>query len=262
METHSRPLHERLGLIPEWWHPDDWLQFLTSYNKSFGPHATDYERASRKFTYADTKGLLALASYYAGAEEAARVYGKEFLQEAEGFFFGDWRNIYLTEDKRTDPKWWMEHLDWIRIFEHVLVWAAVLGEWDYLKRVGGYPEPSIPACGYKEQERNLYLAIGALLSGASAGELSVRLDLAGAGRAKTCKLIVAALRACVSRDTSALNKTLLAYLKHYKKSEFPKQSMTKKVSIEGTFIVHWAEKEGIKVEVPSDFTDHIVRLPK
>ena len=55
-------------------------------------------------------------------------------------------------------------------------------------------------------------------------------------------------------------KALVKWLEYYRKEEFPKEKVTKKITIEGTFFVHWGEKEGLPVTVPPEFADHIVRL--
>ena len=75
-----------------------------------------------------------------------------------------------------------------------------------------------------------------------------------------CKLLVTVIRACLSHDAVQLQKSLIDYLKHYKKNDFPKKEITKKVSIFGTFFVHWAKKEGLTITVPPEFADHIVTL--
>lgn len=261
MNDQNSPWKERLELLAEWSDTAKWLKSLDIYKIPFGPNAIDYDRAWRKHSYTDTLGLLALSCYYAEDSVAARVHSLTFLQASQEFFFGDWRNHYLTEDKRADPAWWKRNLNWIGIFELTLLWAALLDDWSMLKRLGHFPEPD--SCGdsdHKPQDRDLVVAIGAFLRDAAPAELSSLLEKAATGPRKICKLMVEVLRACLARDEQAINASLKVYLKHYKKSEFPKQSMTKKVSIEGTFVVHWAEKEGMKVEVPIEFTDYIVRL--
>ena len=129
-----------------------------------------------------------------------------------------------------------------------------------MKKAGDYPEPDSFSGSYKDQERDLYVALGAFLREAPGPELDSLLEKAGAGSKKTCKSLVQMIRACVRRDALELEKNLLDYFKHYKKSEFPKEYIAKKISIEGTFFVHWAEKEKLPLTIPPEFIDHIVRL--
>jgi hypothetical protein len=261
MQTQTSKLKDRLGLLPQWSKPEVWLQSLDINKQPFYPGASDTERAGRKDSVCDKRSLLALACYFDEQPEQARVRGKEFITESEEFFFGEWRNTFITPEGQRDPTWWKRKFGWIDTFEAALLWGSVLGEWDYLKRVGGFPEAdSTPGFDCKPQERDLYVAIGALISGASASDLSSKLDKAATGSRKSCKLLVGVARACITRDSVIVNKCLKEYLRHYKKNEFPQKDITKMISMLGTFFVHWVEKEGLPVGVPPEFADHIVRL--
>jgi|GEM_PF-5558594 len=103
-------------------------------------------------------------------------------------------------------------------------------------------------------------AWAAFLRGASAEEIEPLLEKVQSGRSRPAKLVLALIRAGLSRDAAAFQKALVKWLEHYRREEFPKEKMTKKITVEGTFFVHWAEKEGLPVMVPPEFTDHIVRL--
>ncbi len=74
-------------------------------------------------------------------------------------------------------------------------------------------------------------------------------------------LVLALLRTGLARDAAAFQRALVQWLKYYRKEEFPKVKVTKKITIKGTFFIHWAEKEGIPLTVPPEFADHIVRVP-
>ena len=151
---------------------------------------------------------------------------------------------------------------WMQLFEAAVLWGSVLGRWDFLKRVGSFPESdSCISDGYRAVDRDLYVAWAAFLRGAPAAEIDPLLEKVQSGRSRPAKLVLAMLRAGLTRDGGALQKALVEWLKYYRKEEFPKEKVTKKITIEGTFFVHWAEKEGIPVTVPPEFVDHIVRLP-
>ena len=225
------------------------------------PSPTDYDRAWSKFEISSSLLLLSLAYYYAGESTLAATHARENIVECDDFFFGSWRSEYKTPKKIIDPAYWKREFDWIEIFEAALLWASVLNEWQFLKKVGTFPEPnSFFGEDYKAQDRDLYVATGAFLRGAPRAEMDRLLDQANAGSKKTCKFLVSVLRGCLDHDAAALQKSLVEYLKHYKKNEFPKEYIRKKISIEGTFFVHWAEKEKLPLTVPPEFEDHIVRL--
>jgi len=56
------------------------------------------------------------------------------------------------------------------------------------------------------------------------------------------------------------NACLHDYLRHYKKTEFKREEITCKVSMDATILVHLAERWGVEVKVPKAYADHIVRL--
>lgn len=81
------------------------------------------------------------------------------------------------------------------------------------------------------------------------------------GRGRAAKRVLALLRAALARDAEALRKALVAWLGYYRDAEFPKDTMTKTITFEGTIFVHRAEREGMPVVVPAEFADSIVDLP-
>lgn len=253
-------LHERLKLRPQFWDHTQKLKSLDIY-KTPRTNATGFDLAWDRFHLADCRHLLALAFYYSDEHALAKEHAAECIPELEEFFFGDWRNTFQTPEKTIDPGWWKRGFIWMQVFEAAVLWGSVLGKWDFLKRVGEFPEPD--GCisdGYRAIDRDLYVAWGAFLRGASPPEIEPLLEQVKAGRSRSCKLVLALLRAGLARDAVAFQKALVEWLKYYRKEEFPKEKVTKKITIEGTFFVHWAEKEGMPVTIPPEFADHIVRL--
>jgi hypothetical protein len=253
-------LKERLNLLDEWSDVPKWLESV-KIAQLLHPNASDYDKAWGKFNIADTRALLALVCYFAEDHQSAKLYGKQCLEDCNEFFFGSWRSQFITPDKTIDAARWKRRFIWMQILEATLLWGSVLGEWEFLKKVGTFPEPdSCISDGYRQQDRDLYVAFGAFLRDASQMELETLLERAATGSRKSCKLLVAVIRACVARDTVLIQKSLVEFLKYYKKNEFPKEQITKKISIEGTFFVNWAEKEKLAITVPTEFLDLIVRL--
>jgi hypothetical protein len=196
---------------------------------------------------------------------SVKAYAVEVVPAADEFFFGSWRSkVYKSEEgKRVDADCLRRQFDWMESFEAALLWSSVLGEWEFLKKLGTFPKPDSQAdsgCGYGRQFRDLYLALGAFLSEAPEADLQILLDRAAAGPKTLCKLAVSLIRAGITRDAVTFQKELIELLKYYKKNEFPKDDVTKTISFEGTFFVHWAEKVKIPLTVPPEFDDHIVRL--
>ena len=64
----------------------------------------------------------------------------------------------------------------------------------------------------------------------------------------------------LARDVNQCQESLAEFLRHYQSEEFPQERFTAKISIHGTLLVHWAEKEGLAIKVPPEYVDHIVRM--
>jgi hypothetical protein len=253
-------LHERLCLRSHFWSLADKVEGVEIAN-TINPKANDYDRAWKKFDLPFCRHLLSLGYYYSDEHGLAKEHADQCIPELAEFFFGDWRNTSQTPEKSIDPGWWKRGFIWMQLFEAAVLWGSVLGRWDFLKRVGYFPDPdSCISDGYRAVDRDLYVAWAAFLRGASAEEIEPLLEQVQSGRSRPAKLVLAMIRAGLSKDAAAFQKALVKWLEHYRKEEFPKEKMTKKITVEGTFFVHWAKKEGLPVAVPPEFTDHIVRL--
>lgn len=255
-------LYERLNLRPQFWDHAQKLKSLATYTTP-RTNATSFDLAWDRFHLPECRHLLALACYYSDEQALVQEHASQCISEMEEFFLGDWRNTFQTPEKTVDAGWWKRSFIWMQLFEAAVLWGSVLGRWDFLQRVGHFPEPdSCISDGYRAVDRDLYVAWAAFLRGASAAEIEPLLEQVQSGRSRPAKRVLAMLRAALARDGGALQKALVEWLKHYRKEEFPKEKVTKKITIEGTYFVHWAEKEGMAIPVPPEFADHIVRLPR
>jgi len=57
--------------------------------------------------------LIGLVAYFAEQPASARQYGKQCLDETKEFLFGAWRETYITEEGRPNPKYWKTRFDWM-----------------------------------------------------------------------------------------------------------------------------------------------------
>lgn len=253
-------LYEKLSLRPGMWDTSEKKLMVETCQK---PSSDEYDRAWDKESLPRSRSILALAHYYSDEHALAQEHASQCIPELEEFFFGDWRNTFQTPEKTVDAGWWKRRFIWMQLFEAAVLWGSVLGRWDFLKRVGSFPESdSCISDGYRAVDRDLYVAWAGFLRGASAAEIEPLLEQVQSGRSRPAKLVLAMLRAALARDAGALQQALVEWLKYYRKAEFPKEKVTKKITIEGTFFVHWAEKEGVPVSVPHEFANHVVRLAK
>lgn len=229
--------------------------------KTVNPRASEYDRVWKKFNLPANRHFLCLACYYSDEYALIKKHANQCILEMEEFFFGEWRSTFQTPEKTVDAGWWKRRFIWMQLFEAAVLWGSVLGKWDFLQRVGTFPESdSCISDGYVAQERDLYVAWAMFLRGAYA-DMETLLDKVKTGKGRAPKLVAAMLRASAVQDAAQLEKTLNEWLKYYRKEEFPKEKVTKKVTIEGTFFVHWAERQQLAVNVLPEFADHIVKIP-
>ena len=253
-------LHERLGLGIGAVGLEVSLEMLQIVESAQA--TTHYDIAWNKFRRARYQGLVALKYYILAEQHEARRHGKLCLERAEDFFHGSWRDEFIDPDGKHGTRWLQEKFDWMEVFRECLLWGSALGEWRFLKHCSGYPEKN--AClseGYTAQDRDALVAISVIVSGDQAEKSSQCINRAADGPRKGCRLLTEVLISLVNGKINSFEEGFISYLKHYKKTDFPKEQITKKVSVEGTFLAHWARHHGMKVEVPSQFEDHIVKFP-
>lgn len=252
-------LHERLGIGVDFVGLEMGLQMLQHAERT---QKTDgYEIAWNKFERVHSQELVALKYYLLDDHQAVERHARTCIKEAEEFFLGSWRSEFKTPEGRQDARWWKEKFIWMEIFKACLLWGSVLEEWDVLKRISSFPDEN--ACisdGSKPQERDALVAIASVLRGDAHDKSSRYLDRAATGTKKGCKLLADTLHKLIAVDANGFEKALAAYLQNYKKTDFPKENITKKISIEGTCLVHWGRHQGLKMQVPSQLEDYIVKL--
>jgi hypothetical protein len=218
-----------------------------------------YDRLSQ----VEMRSVVVILYYAREDDRSANSQAQKAVSAAEDFFFGSWRakTYKLEDDEPVNADRLRREFDWMGAFEAALLWTSVLGKWKFLKKLGAFPRPdSHIDTDYTKQIRDLYVALGAFFCGASGRELDGLLERASVGPKTRCKLMVSMIRAAQARDAALLQKGLIKLLIYYKKSEFPRPFTPKKVSMDGTLFVHWAEKEKLPLTVPPEFADHIVRL--
>jgi len=250
-------LRNRLRLkVKGWYDLSHWSESLKIAGTR-APDGDDFNRAWSKQSVAHTSSLMALVGYFAEQPQLARQYAKQSIEATMEFLFGDWRNTYITEEGHADPIYWKRHFSWMDEFESALLWGSVLGDWQTVQRLATFPEPdSHIDGGYRPQDRDVLVALGAFLCNST--DLPAKLQRAATGHRKTCLLTLEMIEACIARDQHSLQRALIQFLSHYKKTEFPKEQITLKVSFKATFFFHWASKGGLSIQIPPEYSDHIV----
>ena len=250
-------LHERLGL--EHFEVDSHLTML-SIAEAERP-TTSFDSAWTKLNFAALHGLLALDYYMLDIIPKARTHAYDCLTTAREFLLGEWRNRVETPDGTIEPSWWKEKFPWMGVYQFSLLWGTVLGEWEELAELSSFPTPT--AClsmGSKAQDRDWFVAIATVLRGESAEECIPAINRLSAGPRRYGKITADVLRDLLEGDRILLQKNFVELLRQYRKGEFPKDPITKKVCIEASVLKHVAAKRGIEVTVPTEYRDYFVRF--
>jgi len=278
----STNLRERLDLLSEWCDPSGYLR--SAQDCAQWASVDDEQRAWHKSGLAHSRHLAALAAYFAGNPELARRSGQQCLNDSMDYLFGNWRASFKIPEnhrrellelesrraKRTggplpldarqasSEELLRRYWDWTKVFKGIMLWGSVLGDWEALNRAGAYPQADSHIDSEHAQDMDTYVALGGFLRNAPSAELEPLFLRAASSKSRFSGLILAMMRACLARDAGELQRAFVAFLRHYKRSEFPKKQITRKITIEGTFFFHWASHNGLNIEVPPEFVDHIV----
>lgn len=250
---------ERLGLLPENVGIEDRLKFVTMADSW-----TDYSRRwlvdTHLYEQASSRAVAAVCFFLEDDLARATSFGTEALLRANIYFFGDWRHTYKAEEVEKNREYWRRHAPWMSLFEECLFLAATLGHWDQLQALAQYPNQE---CGVdidsKPEERFLLLAIAEYLrSNEFAGDVNNYLEPAISGKATRPALLAQLFRAIAARSIGASQECLVAYLKHYKRTEFPRRDITKKLCLMGSFFVALARRNQMTLEIPEAYADYLV----
>jgi hypothetical protein len=218
------------------------------------------ERVARadKAMMVNALSLVAVKYYLLEEKGAATKHAAEVIHAAEEYFFGDWRNTFKTDHGGPDPMFWRRGERWMDYFSYGLGWGAALGDWEGLRKLAEYPDDNVPDEG-EPSRKALYRAFASHLLGRPEPEVLAHLE--GAGRKKLTALAAEALRQVLAGDAAAFNKALDDLLKKHRKAKFPLDQIPDAQSFDATFLVHLAEREGMKVELAGEAArDLVIRL--
>lgn len=218
---------------------------------------------SHSAAFASFQTNAALACYFEEDLSECMVRAREVVLGAKGLFFGSWGE-------------WARDV-WVTLYRQSVFWSVCVGDWASVRQLSEFPSGrTIDTISERKSEAPWYQLLATYLRG-DATERDFAIDreltsepsakpksferLIEEGRSKRLKLLSAVLGAIRDRDAVAIQRCLEDYLAYYRKTEFPRPSLEEKVAVDGSILVHLAEHKGLKVEVPSAYADHIVRLP-
>jgi hypothetical protein len=220
---------------------------------------------AQKVTYYWLVGKTIVYAIESYVEDSGRAASKEaargVLQAVTEYFYGDWRDTLPTPDGKVGHEEWRTVCLWYEEVMQSLSFAAALSDWESMSKIAAYPpENKLPEAAKAIGESAWGWALITFLRGQSHEKVDGFLKKAEClEKAKRLKLLAPVLRALMNKDAAQYEKTLLAYLAYYRKSEF-KRVIDKIVALDGTTLYHLGRKQGFKVKLPENVADHVIRF--
>ena len=198
--------------------------------------------------------MLAHDYYYLENKAEAKKAAKNLLDYTKEFFFGKWRIEVPGYKGNTE--------NWIEQFRQSICWGSCLGEWEKVKELAEYPRDEVIDAERWEpiEWRCWYLLIAGVLRGQPLGDFKKYVKTIGSGKKIREKLLLNLLIPILDSDIKNAEYALNEYLKYFKKYEFPRPGKNDLLCIDGTFLINFAAYKGLKLEYPSEYEDHIVKL--
>lgn len=208
--------------------------------------------------------MVAYCYYLEGNIDEAIEYAGKVASAAIDYFYGNWRNEALTDEKTIDPVWWKRFASWIDELRASLLWSTCLKQWDKVAEIAKYPTPE--CVEYLSIKVNPYLAyylcLAVVVRGEKLDQYQKYVEIVERGSRQKEKLMIEVLKAIDTQDKNAFDKAFQEYLKYYKKREFPKEVFDEKVTIDGTILYNIAKHDGLSVEFPEEYIDFYVDLKR
>jgi hypothetical protein len=192
--------------------------------------------------------------------EASKNTAKLVVDAALLYFYGDWRNQLKNHEGKTGHEAWRSTCLWYCEVHRSFPFAGALSDWSAMKQIAEYPpEEKLPAVDKAKGETAWSWAIINFIRGEPETKVERFLKKADADKAKRPKLLAPVLRALMKNDAVEFEKTLLAYLAYFRKSEF-KRDPLKIFALDGTTLYHLGRKQGFNISLPENVADHVIRF--
>jgi hypothetical protein len=210
--------------------------------------------------------LAALQFLFLDDELNARLWANKTVNFGLEYFLGNWRSEIPSGDHYDKPpnrEWWNVNASWNSEFTACALWGSVLGRWADLSNLAVYVTDE-SRIGVDQSPSNLAWLI--LVAGVLHGRPLTKMEHVGriimnSKRKREILLFRFLDSVCTGTDAN-VDHAATEFFKWYKSREWKStREMTKKVTADGTFLVHFAEHLGRTVSLPTSIVDHIVRLP-
>lgn len=216
-----------------------------------------------------TVSELMVSVYWLRQESTGvREHATGTIAYALDFAFGRWRDEIPSGSNGKSPPdraWWDANWSWRRELEASLFCGSFIGAWDELKRIAEWLRDDVRLdIEQSKEDRAWLLIVAGVLKDRPWEEMGKWVTRIEQSHRKRERLLLAVLRAIVSSNQSDFDKALTAHFARYRRSELrsglQSGNVMAFVDTIGTFLVHLAERNGLKANVPENMIDHIVRV--
>lgn len=253
------PRYIRIGCPRSLLNPDEMTdELIANIEKEFPEQQAPFWKA--RFVYC--AHLIAIQYYLVDNMINAKIWGGKALELLDDYFFGEWRDTIASGNYRDAPPdraWWDVHASWQSKFETAMLWASAMGQWERLKCFASYPTMNIIRDAEQSHENRAWLlTVGVTLYGNGLQGCS---DLGATiveGRRKRERLLFNFLTSITDSSGSKVQEAADEYFTYYKLAESRKTDLTKKISVDGSFLVHYARHRGHQITLLDNVRDHIV----
>lgn len=198
--------------------------------------------------------------YIEGEAQKSKEAAKLVVQAALEYFYGIWRKQLPTPDGTVGHDEWKPFCLWYEEVMSSLPWACALDDREAVHRIAEYPpENKLPEATKAKGETAWGWALITYLRSQTRKQAEHFLVKAETDKAKRPKLLCPVLQALLDNNGSQFEKTFLAYMAHYRRSEF-KRVLDKVLALDGTTLYHLGRKQGFNIQLPENLADHIIRF--
>jgi predicted cupin superfamily sugar epimerase len=225
------------------------------------PLRTEKSLFGRKLTVPWKANTVAACYYLLEDKANAAKFARETVDTVVEYYYGTWRETALTDVGTRDSNWWRIHTYWMDHFRQGLCWALAIGDWTSAQKIADYPTDECKVdSGFTKEDKASFLAVANLVRREPATDCQTYLHEIRNGKKEKSKQIAAVVEALQAKDVPNFQKSLEAYLDHFRKREFKRNALDNLLCYDGTILIDIGKREGLEFDTPSAFEDYIIRL--
>jgi hypothetical protein len=193
-----------------------------------------------------------------------RSMAESVVEYADDYFFGDWRDLEPDQFPPVKPpfrKYWLYNLSWNYEFQPAYVWGSALGDWKFLKKLGGFfPDDLRLNVDQTPSNHAWMLIVAGVIRGRDWKEMKAFRETIenSKARGKREQLLLAILDAILHGTDQQLESAASEYFKYFRKSDVKQIGSFTPLMSDGSFLIHFAKKQKRKIAVPEEIADYFI----